>query len=697
MSKKNLRVRNSLAFKINLYFLLFMAFIFLGLGITIKTTANVLVTRVQSENLDRLGDSITGLLDNHVENVGQLVYAHSINPVFVETLETGDFYRADSNLTKLKKQNHFFESAFLLDSHGKVLGTTDQRLREQDYSSNEYFSKTISSTEPFRVESAAIQAGIEKYPAIMVSSPIVKNGASIGVLVVAMNMEKFGEELIVNRQIGETGYPFVVDSKGHVFIHPDQDKIFENAWHWDFINEVRDMGGDSAYLPFTFEGVDKQGAFYWMNNPRWLVAAVIDNSEIFNISRLITIVLIVLMMIGAFFVVIFLATLVRRYITGRLTPLEVLMAAASEGKLSERGIIKGNDEVSSITESYNSLIDSLGLFFRELKLRMDDMEVGGSDLAANMEETAAAVHQIKANIDSSARQIRTQNDKVHETVSVVSQVAGNIKVLEESIENQSTSVMDSSTAVEELIAQVAAITASTNEARECMQELISASNTGKDNLDRVSSLVQGILESSHNLEDANKLIAGIAAQTNLLAMNAAIEAAHAGDAGRGFAVVATEIRKLAEQSSQRSKEVKESISEINRRIDDVVSGSQESGESFQTVQGGIDRMNRITAEIRSSMEEQAAGGRDILGSLEGMKSIASGVLEQSRDMTRGNSHISEAVSVLSEISVQVLQSMEEISNGIDEINQSVVNVSELTEKNRSNIEAVRTDASKYDV
>jgi len=694
-NKKN--VVGTLAFTLNIYFLFFITIIFIFLGLFIRLTSNSFIQKEQQDNLMRVSESTRDTLSLEMNSEGRLVYAHSLNPVFVEGLISSNFYSVDSALMKLKKQSPYFEDVYLMDANGIVFGTTNQRLRDKDYSQFPFFTDAMNSSEQYLISSNIIKAGVDEYPAAVITAPVVHNGRKEGILTISMDMRHFGNDFIVNKSIGETGYPYVMDERGTVIIHPGEDLLFFDSTQWDFINHVRDSGEEKMYHPYSLEGEAKQGGFAWIENPRWLVATVIDDYEVFKVSRKITQILILLLGVTDFILVFFLVFVVRNKITSRLAPLQILMEKASEGKLNAGTADQRRDEVASITNSYNNLVDSLRLFFLELSSRMTQMDEGGADLSANMEETAAAVQQIKANIDSSMKQIRAQDESVQSTASAVSQVAGNIESLEKAVDRQGLSVMESSSAVEQLIAQIGAITGSTGEARDCMDELVEASRKGHDKLDEVSRLVQDISEGSHKLQDANALISGIAARTNLLAMNAAIEAAHAGDAGRGFAVVADEIRKLAEQSALQSKEVKGSILQINKGIEDVVRGSNASGESFRIIEDGIGRMNRITGEIRSSMEEQASGGNEVLGSLTEMKQIAVSVKEQSREMTRGNELIKKAVSSLGDINIQVIHAMEEINNGINEINQSMVNVASLTEKNRENIEAVREDASKYEV
>ncbi|WP_168203612.1 methyl-accepting chemotaxis protein [Oceanispirochaeta crateris] len=697
MKRNNKTIRDSLAFSLNIYFLIFLTVIFLVLGFFLRTVANSIILKEQQTNLMSNSLSIKNSLSSDMDNAGKLLYAHSINPNYGQSLIDREYFHLDSDLNKLKSQCPYFEDIYLMDSKGIVVASTNPKLKGNDYSNTSYFRHSKSPGHEYFIDSTIIKTGESGYPSAMITSAINVYGKIVGILAISMNMSEYGHDVILDKNIGETGYSYVIDKDGVLFIHPDEDKMFFDSHNWEFINTVFESGEKELYLPYTFEGISKQGAFVWMDDPQWLVVVGINDIEVFKVSRQITLILIGLLLSADILLIFFLAFVVRRKITSRLLPVEILMGKAAEGQLNAKGQWKGRDEVASITRSYNSLVDSLSSFFHDLNNRMMDMDEGGNDLASNMEETAAAVQQIKANIDSSMKQIRAQDESVHETASAVSQVALSIEALDKSLKRQSKSILSSSSSVEELIAQINTISNSTSEARACMDELVGATRNGSDKLNLVSSLVNEILERSHRLEDANKLISGIAARTNLLAMNAAIEAAHAGSAGQGFAVVADEIRKLAEQSSTQSKEVKTSIGEINTSILDVVKGSQESGKSFDIIQESIGRMNRITDEIRSSMEEQSQGGQQVLQSLAEMRQITTAVMEQSGEMSQGNDLIRGAVGSLGDISIQVIQAMDEIDNGISEINQSMVNVAALTEKNKDNIEAVRADASKYEV
>jgi methyl-accepting chemotaxis protein len=139
------------------------------------------------------------------------------------------------------------------------------------------------------------------------------------------------------------------------------------------------------------------------------------------------------------------------------------------------------------------------------------------------------------------------------------------------------------------------------------ESLLTASNAGRDSMQNVIELVKDVSSQSVRLLETNEIIDSIASQTNLLAMNAAIEAAHAGDAGKGFSVVSDEIRKLAESSSEQSKVIEEELKKAVATIETIVGASALADEAFSSVATQIRQANGLIQEIRMAMKEQTEG------------------------------------------------------------------------------------------
>jgi methyl-accepting chemotaxis protein len=696
-STQSVKLRNSLIITFILTFIGFQIFTFFGQGIVVRFVVDKMAYQTQEKHLIVMADSLEDAFRLEVSAVNEIIFANSLNTVFQEGLRSNDYFNIDSLLKKIQHQDKNLDDIFLADRNGTVISSTATNFLRESISDREYFKETVGENREHYITKTALKSRSNGNPVLVFSSPIRYKGQVLGMLGATLNLGNIENEIILSKEIGKTGFAYVIDESNQLIMHPDPELILTDVSGWAFMEDVKNREEEKANFSYEHEGTKYEAAFARVEGLDWLLIVAMEDKEVASTASttrmailLANIVFSLLMMLSIFF-------LVRGRIVRRLSPLESMMGQAADGVLTDRLKVSGKDELASVSRSYNSLIDSLGAFFNGLHQRMTDMESGGNDLAANMEQTAAAVQQIKANVGSSMKQVRSQEDSVSSTVTAVEEMTRNIESQDKSIDRQNNSIVESSSAVEELIAQVQSIAASSEEAEKYMMILVRSAETGQNRIHNVADLVSTISNKSHDLEEANTLISGIAARTNLLAMNAAIEAAHAGDAGRGFAVVADEIRKLAEQSTVQSKQVKESIVEINRFIQDVVEGSQISGQSFDDIQQNIDQMGRITGEIRSSIEEQASGGNMVLNSLKEMREIASGVIDGSKEMTQGNQVILEAVNSLRDVNHQLNHAMREIASGIDEINQSVLNVSELTEQNKKSIERVRENASRYKV
>ena len=219
---------------------------------------------------------------------------------------------------------------------------------------------------------------------------------------------------------------------------------------------------------------------------------------------------------------------------------------------------------------------------------------------------------------------------------------------------------------------------------------ILGSNVGDGNqkLENVGARVNQMAAQSKMLIQANNMIAQVASQTNLLAMNAAIEAAHAGEAGRGFSVVADEIRKLAETSATQSKNIYNELKEISGSIDDVVGLSHEAQNSFEAIVNQLNVTDSIMNQIDNAMTEQSAASTQILEALADMRGQSVSVNEKSVNLRKGIEDVQNNMSVVSQVSDVILGSMDEMAAGSQQITTSSQSVSDLAQNTRENIEVM---------
>ncbi|MDR2861221.1 MAG: methyl-accepting chemotaxis protein, partial [Syntrophobacterales bacterium] len=258
-----------------------------------------------------------------------------------------------------------------------------------------------------------------------------------------------------------------------------------------------------------------------------------------------------------------------------------------EGDLTRQLTVSSNDEIGDMAHYFNLTLEKIRGLVIAIKKNSTILSEIGDDLSGRMTETAAAINEITANIQSIETRVINQSASVTETNATMEQITISIDKLNGHVENQSNNVSQASTAIEEMVANIQSVNQTLAKNAANVKGLMEASDVGRTGLSEVAQDIQEIAHESEGLLEINSVMESIASQTNLLSMNAAIEAAHAGEAGKGFAVVADEIRKLAESSSEQSKTISAVLMKIKDCIDKISGSTDNVLKKFEAIDSGI--------------------------------------------------------------------------------------------------------------
>ncbi|QUY17737.1 methyl-accepting chemotaxis protein [Treponema vincentii] len=518
----------------------------------------------------------------------------------------------------------------------------------------------------------------------------------IGCVSVEVKLEQL-TSFIDSIKVGKTGYVMLFQNDGTILADPmHRDLVFTKLDDTgnQYLKNFQNAGTKAEVV--TIDNIQWRVRAFSIDELGWKIAILVQNSEILESFYRIVI---SMAAVGTGMLIIFfwLIFWVSKRLKGYFRKLQLIFTKMASGDLTGRFYIKKNDEIGRLMIDFNTTMDKVAGMINSLIHESKTMQHVGDDLYNNMAETASAINEISANVESIKRQAKTQASSVQKTGNVVENIIEQIQELDTDITVQANAVTQSSSAVEEMAANIVTITQTLEKNNDLIKEMYSMTRDGKNGAKTANSVAQQIAERSDALLEASVIIQNIASQTNLLAMNAAIEAAHAGETGKGFAVVADEIRKLAEESNEQGKQIGGVLKESIEIIRTLITAGNGAEQTFDKVYELATQISDQEDFITRSMQDQMNANKEVLSAIKDINITTTTVKAGSSEMLSGSGEVAQEMNKLDGLTQVITNSMDEMSAGTIQINNAVVEVNDLVQKNKESIEILANKVKEFTV